>query len=98
MQSQIIEIIKMQTSANRRDLVAVMIFLRNKSVKKMAQYPQKWLISSTDHAHKCNCKFKNLSFSQKLFYISVRKQSILADFRMLFGHQRADNELILVKN
>ena len=34
----------------------------------------------------------------KMFHISVRKQSILTDFRMDFGHQRADNGLIFVKN
>ena len=45
-----------ETSANQRDTVAAKIFLRNKSVPKMARYPQK-VISSADHAHKCKfCK------------------------------------------
>ena len=34
----------------------------------------------------------------KHFHISVRKPSILADFHMFFGHQRADNGLIFMKN
>ena len=34
----------------------------------------------------------------KTFYMGVWKPSILADFRMFFGHQRVDNGPILVKN
>ena len=34
----------------------------------------------------------------KTFHISVRKPSILTDFRMFFGHQRADNGQIFLKN
>ena len=60
-----------KTSANQRDLVAATIFLKNKSVPKMARYPQK-IISFADHAHKCNCKVRS-PLVKKPFYISVQK-------------------------
>ena len=34
----------------------------------------------------------------KSFHISIRKPSILAEFPMFFGHQRADKGLNFMKN